>query len=100
NILDLLLVLLIAPIAEELIYRGYVLQALWQKLRPLPAAALSALLFAGSHLVITPVGFGAIFAVGFVSAYIFRWSRSLVACVVLHISYNAVVLATELLARW
>jgi len=100
NVLDLLLVLLIAPIAEELIYRGYVLQALWQKLRPLPAAALSALLFAGSHLVITPVGFGAIFAVGLVSAYVFRWSRSLVACVVLHVSYNAVVLATTLLARW
>ena len=42
--------LIIAPLAEEMIYRGYVLQALLARFRTPVAAVLSALVFASIHV--------------------------------------------------
>jgi len=96
---DALIVVLLAPLAEEVIFRGFIFGALLDHLRPLAAAALSALLFAGAHLAWEPQAFLSLFCLGLVSAYTYLLTRSLLPSIVLHAGYNAAILLTALLLR-
>jgi len=96
---DGLLMLVLAPLAEEILFRGFIFGALLDRLRPLAAAALSALLFAGAHLAWEPQAFLSLFCLGLVSAYTYLLTRSLLPSIVLHVGYNAAILATALLLR-
>lgn len=81
-------VVLIAPIAEEIFFRGFVLQAFWWRLGRWPGALLSAALFAVLHgyVLIIP----SIFALGVILAVVFQRRLSLVAAITAHGVFNAV----------
>ena len=96
---DGVLMILLAPLAEEILFRGFVFGALLDRLRPLAAAGLSALLFAGAHLAWEPQAFLSLFCLGLVSAYAYLLTRSLIPSLLLHAGYNAAILATALLLR-
>lgn len=82
--------LVVAPLAEEMIYRGYVLQALLERTRAPVAAVLSALVFASIHV---GIGLGLavyIFFGALILAYLYIKFRNVYACVLLHLMNNAV----------
>jgi len=82
--------LVVAPVAEELIYRGYVLQAMLVRMRVPVAAVLSALVFSSIHI---GIGLGLavyIFLGGLILAYIYLRFRNVYACVLMHLINNIV----------
>ncbi|MDO8916316.1 MAG: CPBP family glutamic-type intramembrane protease [Coriobacteriia bacterium] len=88
-------VVLLAPIVEELIVRGIVLGALGQRLGRWWAIALSALMFAtlhGSLWSFVPMTF-----LGLALGRIASWRRSLWPAIILHVAYNAVIVAPAFL---
>ena len=82
--------LIVAPLAEEMIYRGYVLQALLARVKTPVAAILSALIFASIHV---GIGLGLaiyIFLGGLILAYLYVKFRNVYACVLMHFMNNVV----------
>lgn len=77
-----------APIIEEFVYRGAILQALENRVHAVLALAISALWFAAIHL--QPVELPGLFVVGLVFGLC--WQRSgRIACPILaHMAFNAV----------
>lgn len=86
--------ILVAPMAEEIFFRGYVLPK-WSAARgPLFAAIASSALFAALHL--DPVAYPAIFAVGLALAWLTWRTRSLAPAVVAHAAFNLISLTLML----
>jgi membrane protease YdiL (CAAX protease family) len=96
---DIAVMIVLAPLVEEILFRGFIFGALLDRLRPLAAAGLSAILFAGAHLAWEPQAFLSLFCLGLVSAYTYLLTRSLWPSILLHAGYNAAILATALLLR-
>lgn len=86
-----LLLCIIAPVVEEIIFRGFIYAGLRRNLRPGWAAALSALAFAGAHLPAATGTFLFIAALGFVLAVLYENTRSLLPAILLHAGHNALV---------
>lgn len=84
------MVVVLAPVAEEILFRGYILRGLAERLRPGAALWLSTLLFVVAHAnpVQVPVGL----ALGLVCGWIFLRTRSLALCIVVHLANNALAL--------
>ena len=93
--------ILLAPIAEEVLFRGLVFRLLLEHLAVWCALAVSALLFALIHLpywwlsgAASPAGLvlrlGSIFAYGVFFALLYRWSGSLLAPLICHMLNNLV----------
>ncbi len=80
----------IAPIAEEIFFRGYVFTAGRQTYGLIPAFALSALLFAFAHL--NAEAFIPILLIGLTFCYVYWKTGSLVPSMVAHMMNNAVAL--------
>ena len=95
-VVQLALVIVVAPMVEEMVFRGYVFRGLLQRLRPAYAAALSGALFAGAHLPSAGGAFVSLMILGIVSAYTYRFTRSLMPSIILHAGYNACVVSTIL----
>jgi membrane protease YdiL (CAAX protease family) len=89
--------LLVAPVAEEIFFRGVVFNA-WERERGTRVAVIgSALLFAAIHtslFALVPI-----FALGVALALLYRSTRSLVATMALHAGFNAISVAIALLER-
>jgi membrane protease YdiL (CAAX protease family) len=84
----------VAPIAEEITFRGYLFPALARWRGPWVGALLCAALFGAVHLAVYPVEFLPALAVfGFGQCLLFWFSGSLLPCVALHALNNAVVMA-------
>ena len=79
---------IVSPITEELIFRGYVLNALLGKLGKVIAASLSAVVFASVHIMFGPGLMVYIFLGSFVSAYLFIRFRNLYPCILMHFLTN------------
>jgi membrane protease YdiL (CAAX protease family) len=81
-------VVIVAPIAEELFFRGFMYQALRRWRGVLQGVLLSALVFALAHvsLIIMP----SIFVLGVILAYLFERRGSLAATIAAHMSYNLI----------
>ena len=88
-----------APLIEEVLFRGCILQALRQHCRFWLANLVQAILFFAIHLPgwffagtlannIQPGTSLSIFALGFVQGYLFKWTGSLWPCVLLHLANN------------
>lgn len=88
----------VAPIAEEVFFRGVVYNAWEREYGPRVAVYGSAVLFALIHQSLFL--FLPIFALGVVLAWVYRRTRSLPAVIVLHAGFNAVTLALGLLVRY
>lgn len=80
----------IAPIAEEIFFRGYVFTAARRTYGLAPAFILSALLFAIAHLNLQ--AFVPIFLIGLVFCYVYWRTGSLVPSMIAHVLNNALAL--------
>ncbi len=89
-LLLLLLVAGIAPLSEELFFRGMIYPLLRQRLGVAAAIVGSAAIFAVCHLI--PPLFPALFVVGLLLALLREWSASLYPCILYHALQNGVVL--------
>ena len=77
-----------APFAEEYFFRGLLFRALDREWGGFKAMAGSAAYFA---MYRPPVSWIPVFAMGLANAWIFKKSGNLIPCVVLHMTYNAVI---------
>lgn len=87
----------LAPLVEELIFRGVLFQALGRRLGLVAGAALSGVVFALVHLELTePTYVVALALLGTLFALALHRSRSLVVPVVAHATFNALQLVLAL----
>jgi membrane protease YdiL (CAAX protease family) len=91
-------IVIIAPIAEELFFRGVVFNALRREATRRWAYLGSALLFSVIHL--SPVTLLPIFLLGLVLARVYERTGSLLAPIVLHATFNGLSVTLALLARY
>ncbi len=93
----LLAVVVVAPVAEELFFRGVVFNAWQREYGPRAALFGSAALFAAIHASLFSLV--PIFALGLALAVVYRSTRSLPATMVMHGAFNAISVVIALLAR-
>jgi membrane protease YdiL (CAAX protease family) len=91
TVLLVLLVVVLAPVAEELFYRGVLIPLVMRRWRPGWAVLVVGVVFALSHLQGTQLP--GLLVVGVVLGTLRLWRRSVVAPVVAHMTFNAVGLA-------
>ncbi|MEA2255107.1 MAG: protease family protein [Solirubrobacteraceae bacterium] len=100
-LLVLLALAVVAPIAEEVSFRGYLFPALSRWRGPWSAAAVTALLFGAAHaFVYPPLLLPLMVAFGFGSCLLFWITGSLLPCVALHALNNSLVAAIALGWSW
>ena len=91
-----LLVCVLAPIAEELFFRGFCFTTLRRALGMLPAAALTGIIFGAIHLGGTEIEFIVpLMVFGFFLCLLYVWTDSLLPCIVLHALNNALALGVS-----
>lgn len=86
----LILVAVIAPIAEEIFFRGMLYPVLRRRWAPAMAITINGFLFALIHFI--PILLPGLFLVGIVLAWVRERSGSLIPCMLVHALQNAVVL--------
>jgi membrane protease YdiL (CAAX protease family) len=90
-------VMVAAPIAEEIAFRGYLFAALTTWRGPWPAALITGLLFGAAHVAVYPPEMlPALAFVGFGLCLLFWFTGSLLTSVGVHAFNNALVLAALL----
>jgi membrane protease YdiL (CAAX protease family) len=90
-VLAALLVCVMAPIAEEFLFRGYMFSALRNWRGIWPAAIVTGLIFGAIHAGSTPVAFLVPLAVfGFLLCLLYVRTRSLYPCMALHAINNSI----------
>jgi membrane protease YdiL (CAAX protease family) len=92
-----LLVLVAAPLAEEVFFRGFLLQGLARRLRFWPAAIVSSAAFAVAH--IWWQFYAPIFILGLIFAWLFWRTGSLWASIAAHATINGTSLIVVLLFK-
>lgn len=86
-----LVVCILAPLAEEVVFRGAVLRTMlehWEGNKRWTAITISALLFALAHM--NPAQMPHAFLLGLLIGWLYERSRSLIPCVVLHCANNTI----------
>lgn len=97
-IIAVLVIAVLTPVWEEVLFRGAFLDGLSERLRPTVAIILSAALFAAVHIV--PLSFPYLFTLGIALALLRRFHQNLWAPILLHATNNAlVVLLALIIAR-
>ena len=91
----------VAPVVEELLFRGLLLRALLRRFPATPAVAISALTFACVHLlgdasIATVVALPALATVGTVSGILAVRTGDLSKSILLHAGFNLVTVLAEL----
>ena len=87
------LAIVVAPVFEELFFRGFMLQGIMRHLSPLKAAVVTSILFALAH--IDPFTYIPIFCIGMILALVFLKTRSLPIAIASHGLYNSVVVGVS-----
>jgi len=85
---------IVAPISEEILYRGVLFRALWNRLGVTAGALVSTLIFASLHFY-GGYGFASVAIFGFATAVFYAATRSLGAVIALHILYNLSIKVPE-----
>ncbi|MGD0453032.1 MAG: CPBP family glutamic-type intramembrane protease [Solirubrobacteraceae bacterium] len=81
----------VAPICEELLFRGYIFTALRNWRGTLPAAVITGLLFGGVHVESAPVlDLVPLAALGFGLCLLYRYTGSLYPCMIAHSLNNSI----------
>lgn len=83
-----------APVCEEIVYRGVLFNGLKSEISTLKAVMLSALAFMLMHMSPAQVVFQ--FALGVVGAFMMNACKRLLPCILMHASANALALVIEL----
>lgn len=86
GILAFILIVIAAPVMEELIFRGIILDGLLKTYYPLKSILISSLLFGISHL--NPWQFVSALFIGFFSGWVYYKTRSLLPSIIIHASVN------------
>jgi uncharacterized protein len=100
----LLSAVVVAPLAEEVFFRGMLFQALRDRLGRWGAILLSAVVFAGAHVVAEPSGVGGalvfamILPLGVYLAWLFERRGSLAAVIGVHAAFNALTVGVMVAA--
>jgi membrane protease YdiL (CAAX protease family) len=81
-----LLMVIAAPIFEELIFRGLILDGLLKRYSPITSILISSILFGLAHL--NPWQFVAGFVIGIFAGWIYHKSRSLSLVIIIHAAVN------------
>lgn len=81
---------LVAPVAEEILYRGVLFRSLANRTGVWSAAALSAVIFSAVHFYDLH-GFLSVAIFGFAAALIYAATGSLMAAILLHVLHNALI---------
>jgi hypothetical protein len=90
-----MLAVVVAPVFEEIFFRGLLVRRMLKQQRPSVAAIVSALLFALAH--IDPVNLWMYFLFGWALSWLYIRTGSLVAAIVAHSGANLIFLAGLLL---
>ena len=83
----------VAPISEEIFFRGMLFGGLRRRLPTIAAAAISAAVFGALHAPTGPTAVPPLIAFGFVLALLYERSGSLGPAIVLHAINNSLALA-------
>jgi uncharacterized protein len=86
--LSLFLMVIIAPLAEELVFRGIVLKSFLQRYSPVKAIVLSAIIFSCAHM--DPLQMLPAFGMGILLGWLYFATRNLWICILLHSAQNLV----------
>ncbi|PKQ28561.1 MAG: hypothetical protein CVT63_02185 [Candidatus Anoxymicrobium japonicum] len=89
--------IVLAPICEEIFFRGYLYPALRNKMDKQPAMILNGLIFAAAHF--EPVGFLPRFLLGWGLCYVYERNRTIGAPVAGHALYNGLILLIAVFFR-
>ena len=90
--IQVLLIVVAAPISEEVCFRGMLFGGLREKLPRLGAALLSGLIFGGLHALTGVTAVPPLIVFGFVLALLYEKTGSIVPGIVLHMLNNSVAL--------
>ena len=82
-----LIVVVAAPVVEELMYRGLLQQGLANSLGATKAWLIAAVIFAAVHL--QPVEFPGLFVFALLLGYVYRRTGRLGMCITTHMTFNA-----------
>lgn len=85
---------MLAPLAEELLYRGVLFRSCWNRLGVIPAAILSSIIFASLHFY-DGYGLASVGIFGISSALLYAATGSLGASITLHLLYNSAIKIPE-----
>ncbi|NML43531.1 CPBP family intramembrane metalloprotease [Ramlibacter sp. G-1-2-2] len=83
----------LAPVLEEMLFRGVLLRAFLQKYPRWAAISYSALLFGAAHLNVYQFLFAS--ALGLLLGWLYERSRSLLPCIALHAAVNTTIVMLE-----
>jgi membrane protease YdiL (CAAX protease family) len=86
KIIYLILMVLITPIVEEIVYRGFLFNLLLKKYSVKLALIISSLIFAFFHLRFAGIGF--LFVYGLFFGYVYYKTNSLIAPILAHFTIN------------
>ncbi len=90
------LVCVMAPIAEELFFRGFCFTALRRSIGLFPGALLTGLIFGAIHAGGTNVEFLPPLAfLGLMLCFLYYWTKSLIPCMILHALNNSLALGVS-----
>jgi membrane protease YdiL (CAAX protease family) len=89
------LLVIVAPVTEELLFRGIILRGLLSRHRPAAAVTLTALLFAALHM--NPWQFPSALFLGVIFSWFYLRTGSLALCVLAHAIANGLALLFTLL---
>lgn len=82
----------VAPVVEEVFFRGFIFAGLKHRWRWPVAAGVSAGLFAAAHVI--PTSILPIFILGFIFAFLYQVSGSIWPAIIMHMLTNAVALTS------
>jgi len=88
----------VAPIAEEIFFRGYLFAGLYKLLGLRRAAVLSAALFALAHIL--PTSWPPIFVLGLLFALLYEQTGSIWPGVIVHAAMNTLAFLFAYLSQW
>jgi membrane protease YdiL (CAAX protease family) len=88
---------IVAPIAEEVIFRGYLYPAAKRFCGPVGAILFSSLVFAAAHGNV--VALLPLFALAVILCLLYEFTGSIWACISVHFLFNAATVSIQLLAR-
>ena len=93
-----MMVILLGPIAEEVLFRGFSYNAIKRRWGSNRAMVLTAAIFAGLHTNI--FGFLPIMALGILLAYVYEKTGNLICSITIHILHNSLMVTLLFLARY
>jgi membrane protease YdiL (CAAX protease family) len=82
GIFSFIAIVIAAPVLEELIFRGIILNGLLKRYSPLKSIVISSILFGVVHL--NPWQFVAAFVIGIFSGWVYYKTKKLTLCILIH----------------